>query len=190
MTNGVLIHYLYWLNLNLRLFGAWDRENMVDRHVVVSDAKHFVPIEHFLSLEMSNTAEADLVLSFSFGEIAEKPRDICNKSVVIFPIEQIGDALVCFAADHQRMASAAFINKKGEHIEIYLKLIFVQMDIVACDEVWESVEIMTLKHFVFVKNGSKAMLFWKIGSFEEIKKCVAEASLVVVIDVDYCFLFR
>ena len=79
---------------------------------------------------MSKAAEANFVLLFSFGEIAEKPRDIRNRSVVIFPIEQIGKALVVFAADHQRMASAAFVIKKGEHIDIHLKLIFVQMGIV------------------------------------------------------------
>ena len=50
--------------------------------------------------------------------------------------------------------------------------------------------MVALKHFVFVKSISKALLYWKIGSFDKIKKCVAEASFVVVIDVDYCFLFR
>ena len=50
--------------------------------------------------------------------------------------------------------------------------------------------MVALKHFVIVKSCSKAMLFWKISSLEKIKKCVAEASIVVVIDIDYCFLFR
>ena len=38
-----------------------------------------------------------------------------------------------FAADHQWMASATFFIKKRKHIDIYLKLIFIQMNIIGCN---------------------------------------------------------
>ena len=48
--------------------------------------------------------------------------------------------------------------------------------------------MVALEHFFFVKSRSKAMLFWKIVSFSEIKKRVAEAALIIVLDIYYCFL--
>ena len=47
--------------------------------------------------------------------------------------------------------------------------------------------MVALKHFFFVKSRSKAMLYWEIGSFEKIQNRVAEAALVIVLDVNYCF---
>ena len=34
-----------------------------------------------------------------------------------------------FAADHQWMASAAFVIKNRKHIDVYLKLILIEMNI-------------------------------------------------------------
>ena len=52
---------------------------------------------------------------------------------MLFLIDKIGYTLVIFVADHQRMASAAFVIKNGKHIDVHLKLILVQMDIVRRD---------------------------------------------------------
>ena len=41
-----------------------------------------------------------------------------------------------FAADHQWMAGAAFVIKKRKHIDVYLNLIFIQMNIVGSNWVW------------------------------------------------------
>ena len=49
---------------------------------------------------------------------------------------------------------------------------------------------MALKHFFFVENRSKTMLFWEIGSFKPVKYRVAKAALIIVLDVYYCFLLR
>ena len=56
-------------------------------------------------------------------------RDAGNWCIVILLIKLIGHRLVDFTADHQRMSSATFVIK-GEHIDVYHKLILVQMDIV------------------------------------------------------------
>ena len=48
--------------------------------------------------------------------------------------------------------------------------------------------MVTVKHFLIVKSGSTAMLFWKIGSFEEVDNRVAEAALIIVLNVYYCFV--
>ena len=71
-----------------------------------------------------------------------------------------------FAADLQWMASAAFVIKKQKHIDVYLKLIFIQMNIVGCNWVWDSIEIIAVKHFLLVTSRSSAMFifFWEIGS--------------------------
>ena len=71
-----------------------------------------------------------MLLFFMFRNIFKQTLDAGDLRIMLFPIEKIDHTLVVFAADHQRMASAAFIIKKGEHIDIYQKLIFVQMDIV------------------------------------------------------------
>ena len=79
---------------------------------------------------MFEAAQADLVLLFSFCEIAKKPRNGRNKCVVVFPIEQIRHALVVLATDYQGMASATFVIKKGKHIDVHLDLVLVQINIV------------------------------------------------------------
>ena len=103
---------------------------MKHRHKIVLNAELFVTCVAFFSARMSTTAKTNLVLSFSLCKIAEKPRNVCNRCVVVFPIEQICDALVVFAANNQRMSSAAFVIKTRKHIYIYLKLIFIQVNIV------------------------------------------------------------
>ena len=58
-----------------RLLGAWHREHMEIQYEVVSSPKLFVACVAFFSAKMSEAAEADLVLSFSFSEIAKTPRN-------------------------------------------------------------------------------------------------------------------
>ena len=81
------------------------------------------------------------------------------------------------------MASAAFVIKEGKHIDFYLELILVQMNIFRRDWVRQSFEMLTLEHFFFVKTCLIAMLLWETLSFKEVKKCVTEAALVVVLNV-------
>ena len=57
---------------------------------------------------------------------------------------------VVFTADYQGMACAAFVIKEGEHINVHLELILVQMDIVEKDWVWDSIEMVTVKHLFFL----------------------------------------
>ena len=96
-----------------------------------------------------------------------------------------------FAADHQWMASAAFVINNRKHIDVYLKLIFMQMNIVECNWVWDSIEIIAMNHFFFVTSRSNAMFIvcWEIGSFEKVKKLVTETALIVVTNINYCFIF-
>ena len=86
-------------------------------------------------------------------------------------------------AYYQRMASAAFVVKEGKHIDVYLELILVQMNIVRRNWVRQSFEMVTLKHLFFVKTLLIAMLLWEFLAFEEIKKCLTKAALVVVLNV-------
>ena len=91
------------------------------------------------------------------------------------------------------MASAAFVIKKGKHIDVHLKLILIQMDIVWRDGVRQSVKMVALKHlFCFVKSRSIALVipFLEIDSFEKVKKRVTKAALIIVLNVYYCVLFR
>ena len=76
------------------------------------------------------------------------------------PVKKIGLTLIVLATNHHRMASAAFVIKKGKHIDVNLELILVQMNIVRFDWVWESVEMVALKHYISVKSHSLAMPFW------------------------------
>ena len=87
-----------------------------------------------------------------------------------------------FATNYQRMSSAVFVIKKGEHVDVHLEQIFVQMDIIWRDWVREIVKMVVLKHFFFVKSRSKGITisFRKIVSFEKLQKRVAEAALVLV----------
>ena len=48
--------------------------------------------------------------------------------IVILLVKKIGNTLVGFTANYQRMASGAFVIKKGKYIDVHMKLIFVQMD--------------------------------------------------------------
>ena len=90
------------------------------------------------------------------------------------------------------MARTAFIIYKDKHIDIYLQLIRVQMDIVWRDWVRQIVKMMALKYFFFVNRRSKAIAisFWEINTFEKVQKRVAEAALIIVLDVNYCYLLR
>ena len=54
-----------------------------------------------------------------FCDIREKTGNVGDWRKVIFLVEEIGNLLVVFTADHQRMASSAFIIKKGKHIDVY-----------------------------------------------------------------------
>ena len=86
------------------------------------------------------------------------------------------------------MASTAFVITKGKHIDIYLQLIFEQMDIVWQNWVRQIVKMVPLKHFFFVNCRSTAIAisFWEIGTFEKVQKSLAEAALIIVMDVNYC----
>ena len=80
------------------------------------------------------------------------------------------------------MASAAFVIKEVKHIDVHLKLIFVQVDIVRRDWVRQSFEMVAVEHLLFVKTRLIAMPFWESLPFEEVNKCVTEAALVVVLN--------
>ena len=99
-----------------------------------------------------------------------------------FPIEKICYTLVVFAANHQRMVGAAFVIKK-KHINVYLKLILEKMDIVRRDWVRQSFEMVALEHLFLVKTRLIAMPLWESLAFEEVRKCVTEAALDVVLNV-------
>ena len=109
---------------------------------------------------------------------------------MFLPVEKIGHTLVVFATDYQGMASATFVIKEGEHINVYLKDILVKMDIVRRDWVRKGVEMVLLEHFIGVKIHSLAMLFWELMSFEKVEERVAETALVIVLNVNYGLLFR
>ena len=66
------------------------------------------------------------------------------------------------------------------------------MDIVWRDGVRQSVMMVAFKHLFFVKSRSKAIAipFWEIDSFEKVKKRVAKAALIIVLNIYYCFLLR
>ena len=68
------------------------------------------------------------------------------------------------------MASAAFIINKGKHIDVHLKLILVQMDIVRRDWVRQSFEMMESDHLFLVTTRLIAMFIWESLAFEEVKK--------------------
>ena len=53
-----------------------------------------------------------------------------------------------FTADHQRMASAAFVIEERKHIDLYRELKFVQMDIVRLNWVRECVHSCGAETFV------------------------------------------
>ena len=86
------------------------------------------------------------------------------------------------------MASAAFVIKKGKHIDVNLQLILKQMDIVRRDWVRQRVKMVALEHFFFVNCRSKTItiLIWEICSFKKVQKCVAKTVLILVLDVYYC----
>ena len=54
----------------------------------------------------------------------------CNWRIVFLPIVQIGNTLVVCAAYYKGIASAAFIIRERKHIEVLLKLILVEIDVV------------------------------------------------------------
>ena len=99
-----------------------------------------------------------MLLFFIFCNIIEQTLNNSDYRIMLFPIKKIGHTPRGFSTDYQRMSSAAFVINKKEHIDIHLKLIFVQINIVGSNWVWESVEMVALKHFVFVTSCSKAML--------------------------------
>ena len=88
---------------------------------------------------------------------------------MISPVKKIGHTVVVFATDHQGITSAAVVIKEGKHIDVHLELILVQMNIAGRDWIWESVEMVTLKHYITVKSHFFAMLFWKILTFEKVE---------------------
>ena len=81
------------------------------------------------------------------------------------------------------MASATFVIKKGKHIDVHLTLILVQMDIVRRDWVRQSFELVAMEQLFLVKTRLIAMPYWESLAFEEVKKCVTEAALVIVLNV-------
>ena len=93
-----------------------------------------------------------MFLFFIFRNIFEQTLNAGDWRIMLFLIEKIGHTLVVFAADHQRITSAAFVIKKGKHIDAHLKLIVVQMDIVRRDWVRQSFEMVALEHLFLVKT--------------------------------------
>ena len=93
-------------------------------------------------------------------------------------------------ADYQGMASAALVIREAKHIDVYLQLIIVNIDIVFRDGVRQSVKMVALKHFFFIKSSSNAIAipFWESGSFKQGQNCVAKTALILVLDVYFCFL--
>ena len=55
-----------------------------------------------------------------------------------------------FTANYQGMPCPAFIIKKGNHIDVYQKLILIKKTIVGCNKVRENVDMVALEHFFFV----------------------------------------
>ena len=124
-----------------------------------------------------------MCLFFIFSNIFKQTLNAGDRRIMLFPIKNFGHTLVEFAADHQKMASAAFVIKKGKHIDVHLKLILVQMNIVRRNLVRQSFEIVALEHLFLVKTRLIALTLWESLAFEEVKKCVTEAALVVVLNV-------
>ena len=56
--------------------------------------------------------------------------DAGDWGIILCPIEKIGLILVIFETNNQGMASAAFVINKRVHIDVFLELILVQMNIV------------------------------------------------------------
>ena len=73
------------------------------------------------------------------------------------PVKKIYHIIVVLATNYQGMASAAFVIKEGEHIDVYLKQIFVEMNIVWWNWVRKGVEIVAVEHFICIKIRSVAM---------------------------------
>ena len=105
-------------------------------------------------------------------------------------VKKIGLTLVVLATEYQGMASATFVIKEGKHIDVYLELVFIQMNIVWCDWVRKSVDMVANKHFIREKMLSLTMLFWELMAFEKVEKRVAETALVIDLNVNYAFLLR
>ena len=74
-----------------------------------------------------------------------------------------------FTGNHQGMASSAFVIKEGKHIDVYLKLILIQMDIVRRDWVRESFVMVALEHLFFVKTRFVAIPLWESIAFKKEK---------------------
>ena len=79
---------------------------------------------------MTEASKTKLFLILLICNIREQTENTGDWRIVILPVELIGHMLVIFTADNNGMASTAFVIKKGEHIDVYLVLILVQMDIV------------------------------------------------------------
>ena len=111
---------------------------------------------------------------------------------MFLPIEQIVETVVVLTGDHKWMASAAFVIKKGKHIDIYLQQILVQMDIVGWDWIRYGVKMITLKHIINVKIHSIAIIicFWKLLFFEEVEYRIAKAPLVIVFHFNDRYIIR
>ena len=71
--------------------------------------------------------------------------------------------LVVVVTDYHWMASAAFVIKDRKYIDVYLKLILVQMDIIGWNLVMKSVEMVVVKHLIIVRVALRQFMFCRFG---------------------------
>ena len=109
---------------------------------------------------------------------------------MFLPLKKIGLTLVVLATDYKGMASATFVIKEGKHIDVYLELVYKQINIVWCNWVRNSVKMVANKHFIREKMLSLTMLFWVLIAFEKVEKRVDATALVIVLNVNYGLLLR
>ena len=103
-----------------------------------------------------------MFLFYMFSNIFQQSLNAGDRRIMLFIIEKIDHKLVVFTADHWKIASAAFVINKGKHIDVYLKLILLQMDIVWRDWVRQSFEMVAFEHLFLLKTCLIAMPLWEL----------------------------
>ena len=78
---------------------------------------------------------------------------------MFLPVKKICHTFLVLTTDYKGMASATFVIIEGKHIDVHLELILIQINTAKCDWVWESVELVALKHYVSIQRRSLAMPF-------------------------------
>ena len=85
-----------------------------------------------------------MVLEIVFCNISEQTRDAGYWRVMFVLVEKISLIIVVLATTYSGMANAAFFIKIGEHIDVYLKQILIQMNIIWYNWVRKGVEIVAI----------------------------------------------